>query len=434
MIRHVSSIPYRSRTRSRRHLLPFYLVLLCLCATGECTSFAGTTDSDIVQETTRTIVEGTNQLSPPAIHFDEDAGLHVAWFEQNGEKRSLKTTRLSHRERLAEAVVAVNPKHLEPNAIHQAPGLAAGPHDHVFVTWSSAKASNAMFASELQLARSVDGGRTFMPPILVNDDGQSISHAFENLLANREGQVYLAWLDNRNRSKSGAGTVFGCSPDAGKSMMTNVAVDDMACPCCRPMIAQAPDGSIWVAWRKTFDGNVRDIVVAQSKDQGRTFSSPTVVSRDGWAFPACPHRGPSISFDRSGRLYIGWYTEGTDEQPRLLFSVSDDQGKSFSAPLSLHTSTTSLPDQLRMAVHPDGVILAVWEEITGVRKRTVMRVSLDRGRTFGSVQALSTGATAEMPTVAVHPSGTLALAWSEYAWPNNRLVVQFGTLRSQSLP
>jgi hypothetical protein len=32
------------------------------------------------------------------------------------------------------------------------------------------------------------------------------------------------------------------------------------------MLALAPDGSLWVAWRKTFDGNVRDIVVAQSSD------------------------------------------------------------------------------------------------------------------------------------------------------------------------
>ena len=82
-----------------------------------------------------------------------------------------------------------------------------------------------------------------------------------------------------------------------------------------------------------------------------------------------------------------------------------------------------------MAVHSDGAVIAVWEEVTGVRKRTVMRVSLDRGRTFGSVQILSDGAKAETPTVAVHPNGTIALAWSEHAWPHNRLVVQWA--RSQ---
>ena len=84
-----------------------------------------------------------------------------------------------------------------------------------------------------------------------------------------------------------------------------------------------------------------------------------------------------------------------------------------------------------MAVHPDGAVVAVCEEVTGVRKRTVMRVSLDRGRTFGSVQILSDSAKAETPTVAVHPNGTIALAWSEHAWPHNRLVVQMGKLGTQ---
>jgi hypothetical protein len=89
---------------------------------------------------------------------------------------------------------------------------------------------------------------------------------------------------------------------------------------------------------------------------------------------------------------------------------------------------TSLPDQLRMVVHPDGAVVAVWEEVTGVRKRTVMRVSMNRGATFGPVQTLSDGVKAETPTVAVHPGGAVAVAWTEHAWPYNRLIVQVGTL------
>jgi hypothetical protein len=304
----------------------------------------------------------------------------------------------------------------------------------LFATWSSAKReAGAMFAADLRLARSSDGGQSFEPPVSVNDDGQPTNHSFENLLADRQGHVYLAWLDNRNKEKSGAGAIFACSLDGGKSVGANLTIDGMACPCCRPMLALAPDGSLWAAWRKTFEGNVRDIVVARSTDQGKTFSAPIRVRQDGWAFPACPHRGPSLAFDRFGRLYIGWYTEGTDEQPRLLFAVSDDEGKTFSTPVSLHTSTTSLPDQLRMAVHPDGAVVAVWEEVTGVRKRTVMRVSLNRGQTFGRVYALSEGAKAEMPTVTIHHNGTIAFAWSEHAWPHNRLIVQLGTLALPAL-
>jgi hypothetical protein len=405
------------------------MLIVCLLSVWDTASFSGTSDSAVARESKRTIVEGPHQLSPPAVQFDETGTLHLAWFEKSGEVRALKTVRISGSGNVIGEAIRVNPEDGEPDALHQSPGLAVGADKKLFVTWSSAtKGSGTIFAADLWLARSTDGGLTFEPPVRVNDDGQSINHSFENLLADGDGHVYLVWLDNRSKDKSGAGAIFVCSRDSGKSVGSNLAIDGMACPCCRPMVALAPDGGLWAAWRKTFDGNVRDIVLARSADKGRTFSAPIRVKQDGWAFPACPHRGPSVAFDRFGRLYIGWYTEGTDEQPRLLLSVSDDQGRTFSTPVSLHTSTTSLPDQLRMAVHPEGAVVAVWEEVTGVRKRTVMRVSLDRGHTFGPVQALSDGAKAETPTVAIHPNGTVALAWSEHAWPHNRLMVQLGTL------
>ena len=226
------------------------------------------------------------------------------------------------------------------------------------------------------------------------------------------GNVYLAWLDHRGKDRSGAGAIFAASRDHGKTLGVNRTIDGMACLCCRPIMALAPDGGLWVAWRKTFEGNVRDVVLARSHDGGSTFSAPHLVHQDGWIFPACPHRGPSLAFDRYNRLYVAWYTEGVDEQPKLLFSTSDDQGQTFSVPLSLHTSTTSLPDHLLMAVHEDGAIVAVWEEVTGVRKRTVMRVSMDRGKTFGPVQTLSDGAKAEAAltkTLALNPNHIPAL-------------------------
>jgi hypothetical protein len=372
-----------------------------------------------------TVVQGTQQISPPAIQFAPSGALHAAWFEKKDDTSAVRAVRIADHESAISTAVQVNPAGSEPNALHQAPGLTAGANGELFVTWSTPqKQPGTSFAADLLLARSENQGATFEPPVLVNDDGKPINHTFEHVSTGPDGVVYLAWLDGRGQDRSGAAAIFACSRDTGRGIDTNLTIDGMACPCCRPMASVAPDGAVWVAWRKTFEGNVRDIVLARSNDQGRTFSPPTVVHEDGWAFPACPHRGPALAFDRFGRLYVGWYTEGTDEQPRLLFATSDDQGKTFTPPFSLHTSTTSLPDQLRMAVHPNGIVTAVWEEVTGVRKRVVMRVSLDRGRTFGPVQTLSEGAKAEYPAVAIHENGAVAVSWTEHAWPNNRLVLQ----------
>jgi hypothetical protein len=377
----------------------------------------------------RTIIEGTQQVSPPALQFDGAGRPHVAWFEKQAEARRLRTLQLDADGKPLGSPVQVNPPNMQPDALHQAPGLAIGRNGTVFMTWSVPRnASDAAFATDLQLSVSYDGGTTFGPPATVNDDSAPISHSFEHIYVDPSETVYLTWLDNRSREKSGAAAIFAQSRDNGTTIGKNLTVDGMACPCCRPMATVSPEGTVWLAWRKTFEGNVRDIVLANSVDQGQRFSPPILVQQDGWAFPACPHRGPSIGFDRTGRLYVGWYTEGTDEQPRLWFAISDDRGKTFSTPISLHTSATSLPDQLRMAVHPDGAVVAVWEEVTGVRKRTVLRVSMDRGETFEPIQPLSDGAKAEYPTVAIHEDGSTAISWSEHEWPNNRLVVRQGTL------
>lgn len=401
---------------------------LCLCPAA----MVSAVDSGIglsLGETVK-VLEGPTAVSPPAIRFDASGSLHVAWFEKKGMTGEVKTVRLSRGQAAGPNPVRANPEGLGPDAIHQSPGLAVGPEGRIWLTWSSAnKTPGAMFASDILLARSMDGGASFSPPVQVNDDGKPIPHTFEDVTVGPGGEVYLGWLDGRNKDRSGAGAQFACSRDGGVTVEKNLTIDGMACPCCRPMVAMAPDGTTWMAWRKTFEGNVRDIVIARSADKGTTFSSPLLVSRDGWVFDACPHRGPSIGFDGGGRLYVGWYTEGKDEQPRLLVAASDDLGRSFSPPISLHTSTTSLPDNLRMAVHPNGTVLAVWEEVTGVRKRVVARVSTDRGQSFGSTIPLSSGSKAEHPSVVVHRDGAVALAWTEHAFPNNRVVVQWGTIQ-----
>jgi hypothetical protein len=375
---------------------------------------------------------GPVPISPPAIRFDEQASVHVAWFEKAGSVGAVKSVRVEKETKSVATPVQVNSDAFPPDAIHLAPGLATGADRRVFVSWSTANQSpGSLFASDLRVARSHDGGQTFEAPVQVNDDGLPISHTFEDMVAGHGSDLYVAWLDGRGKDRSGAALLFGCSKNQGETIGKNLTIDGMACPCCRPMMAVAQNGHLWVAWRKTFAGNVRDIVLAKSEDRGQTFSSPLLVHKDNWVFSACPHRGPSIGFDRFGRIYAGWYTEGTDEQPRLSIATSDDQGRTFSSPVSLHTSTTSLPDQMRMAVHPDGAVVAVWEEITGVRKRVVMRVSMDRGQHFGPLQILSADAKAEYPTVAIHGSGTVAISWTEQAWPNNRIVLQRGRLPSQ---
>jgi hypothetical protein len=381
------------------------------------------------------VIAQGKQYSPPSVSVNESGQATLAWIEKGKESERGEVRLLTLTGGQSAQPVLVSPPDSAPDATHSAPGLALGPAREVYLTWSIPKpAPDGVSATDLLLARSLDGGSAFDPPIVVNDDGGLASHGFEGVSVGRDGAIYLTWLDGRDKAKdkSGSGTFFARSTDQGKTVSRNVKVDGMSCPCCRTTSIETPDGAILASWRKVFEGGARDVVVARSTDGGESFSPPSLVRQDKWVFPACPHRGPSLGVDRKGRVYAAWYTEGTDEQARIYFAVSDDGGLTFSEPVSLHTSTTSLPDQPKMAVHPDGVVIVVWEEVTGVRKRVVMRASNDRGATFPDVQVVSEGTKGANPAVSISRSGAVAVAWTDRVFPNDQIVVKTGTINVPS--
>jgi len=59
---------------------------------------------------------------------------------------------------------------------------------------------SATFASagDILLSTSVDNGASFLPPVKVNDDPGITSHVFPTVQADKQGQVYVGWLDRRN--------------------------------------------------------------------------------------------------------------------------------------------------------------------------------------------------------------------------------------------
>jgi len=401
---------------------------------ASCSSLGGLNaeKSAITWRPKQTIAKGRKDYSPPAVYMDDSGRVDVAWIEKEkeNERASVRFLHLTGSEQTEQQSAVVNPPDSAPNATHISPGLAAGPSGEIYLSWSVPKHTpNNDFAADLVLVRSVNGGRSFESPVVVNDDRGTASRGFEGLTTAPDGTVYLGWLDGRDKDKSRAGAFFAQSTDQGRTVGKNLKMDGMACPCCRVTMATAPDGDVFAGWRKVFDHDIRDIVLARSEDKGQTFSPSRVVRKDGWSFPACPHRGPSVAFDKLGRLYVTWYTEGSDEQPRVLFATSDDKGKTFSKAISLHTASGSLPDQPRMVVRPDGTVLVVWEEVTGVRMRVVLRTSLDRGATFSPAQALSEGAKSFNPAISINEAGQFAIAWNASAFPNSLIELMTGAVQ-----
>jgi len=183
----------------------------------------------------------------------------------------------------------------------------------------------------IMFARSKERGG-FEKPIEVTDHKGSSFNGFAAMNIAPNGDIYVIWLDGRDEPEP-EGTLalyLAKSTDGGKSFGQNIRIVLGVCPCCRPAIAFGKNGEVYVSWRKVFDGNVRDVVLAASHDGGKTFSAAVKVGEDQWVIHGCPDSGPSM-VNIGERLYIAWYSEG-NHTSGIRVATSDNGGKSFTIP------------------------------------------------------------------------------------------------------
>jgi hypothetical protein len=123
---------------------------------------------------------------------------------------------------------------------------------------------------------------------------------------------------------------FGSSADGGSTFTKNERVATDVCPCCKTALAVDSTSRVYISWRQVLPGDLRHIAIASTTDQGKTFSSPKIVSDDQWMIAGCPVSGASISVAQGGDLRVLWFSAGKNGQTGLYWTVSNDHGASFS--------------------------------------------------------------------------------------------------------
>ena len=296
--------------------------------------------------------------------------------------------------------------------------------------------------SALRLVKSLDGGKSWTAPVTVTQKEVWGSHSFHALHVAADGTVYVSWLGKGGegaaakaamqsaaakseasspaKPASGSHSMHGStgawiarSEDGGVTWADPVRVDmGEACPCCRTSVVSAKNGTIFMAWRHVYPGNVRDVVVAQSSDQGATWSDPVKVHADNWVFDACPHAGPAMSIDDKGVLHVTWWT-GKEGIAGVYYAQSTDGAKSFKEPVAMGVAQFSRPAHVQLALASNGRVIVAWDDGTKQVPEVVTRVSNDGGATFGEPAIVSAqGRAATFPVLSV-AGDSVAIAWSE---------------------
>jgi hypothetical protein len=226
----------------------------------------------------------------------------------------------------------------------------------IYSLWEQSRSKGG---SDLMLARSLSYGQNFDKPVRVTDN--TAFHGFSSVSAAPNGDVYAVWLDGRDGGPSSetSAVYVARSKDRGATFEPNQRVALSACPCCRPRISFGAKGEMYVAWRKVFAGDVRDMVVSTSRDGGDTFAPEVRVADDGWQLRSCPDSGPAL-VQSGGRLYIAWLTEGREHLSRIQLSWSDDQGGHFHAPVAVSSDSLD-PNHPVLTASEDGRVLLTFQ-------------------------------------------------------------------------
>ena len=281
------------------------------------------------------------------------------------------------------------------------PKMAFGPNGWAVVTYTQPLPKP--YTGFVRMLRSADGGQTFSAPFTVHQDRQEITHRFESILFDAQGNLHTLWIDKRDMPPKGAGpkyigaAVYGnVSKDGGATFGPDYKLADHSCECCRIAMSNTPDGKVAAVWRHVFGEQTRDHAfavlpgassVASSSAQGQ--SKPPVRSTfDDWQINACPHHGPGLAANNSQTgfhmVWFGIRKQDGQDVPGVRYARLNANGE------PLLSTVKSLPDaraeHADVSAHKHRVVV-VWRSSEGSTSTLKAWISDNEGQSF-SVKVL----------------------------------------------
>lgn len=301
------------------------------------------------------------------------------------------------------------------------PKLAFGPNGAVVIAYAQQLAKP--YTGEVRLLRSSDGGASFAAPVTVHHDRQVITHRFESIAFDAQGQLHTVWIDKRDAELAkqaaaktgsakpvyrGAALYRNVSTDGGASFGPDTKVADYSCECCRIALTPTADGQVAALWRHVFAPNIRDhafTVLGAARDMAPA-TTPVRATFDNWAIDACPHHGPGITPAAGGGYHAVWFGERAGAA-QVHYGRLEQDGKPAGAVLALPDERAEHADILsagrRLAI--------VWRSFDGSGMNLKAWVSDDDGQHFTLRQLVRTEADSDYPRL-LRKGAQLFVLWN----------------------
>ncbi|MBL8208170.1 MAG: exo-alpha-sialidase [Blastocatellia bacterium] len=304
------------------------------------------------------------------------------------------------------------------------PSMLALPDGSLAAHWL-AKSGAGTYAYDVNLARSLDGGKTWRNPFLPHRDGTQTEHGFVSLLPASNGAFTAIWLDGREMASQSSDHNADNSKDHGHGTMTlraatirrNNAIEQEAlldakvCECCQTSAAMTALGPV-VVYRDRSDQEIRDISIVRLRN-GR-WSAPKTVFQDGWQINGCPVNGPAVAaFGK--RVAVAWFT-GANNQSQVKIAFSNDAGETFGTPVIIDDGNPA--GRVEVLMMPEGTAIVSWlEKLASGGEVRIRKVKAD-GTRAASITIATSGTARSSGFPQMVRSGDSLI----FAWMSNRVL------------
>ena len=305
------------------------------------------------------------------------------------------------------------------------PSVSVLDRDHFAVHWLQKHGSGAgSYAYGFRVSQSVDGGRTWSPPVEPYRDTTPTEKGFVTLWRDGSRGLAAVWLDGRKyhgrRNPANEMMLLATTFAPSLAPGSELRLDDRTCDCCQTAVAVTSHGPV-IAYRNRSEDEIRDVYVTRRVND--TWTPGVPVHADNWKIAACPVNGPQLAA-RGEDVAIAWFTAPNDSA-RVNVAFSSDAGATFGAPLRVDEGAPA--GRVDVALLADGAALVTWVERTGGDTALVLARRVHRdGRADASITvATSTAARASgFPRMAA-TADDVVLAWTE---PGNPARVRMSRL------